>query len=447
MKQYTSNKQVEVVKNINLGNLLESSTASTIEGDKLHSFLVENFNNQKFSSLSSLLQVANHCNASKDTSMIKIGTSIVEKVNANLDSRLVYLIEALENAPWQSVNSLSKQLLEKAEEILAMESMEEKVNTIRSGALGVYKSVTPIVDWLHEAVKIKQENQLDENIYHRAYHPIVFIEEGMNGISNIKLGNKVFALHENNVVETVSSSPKFTYLSTIVEALKYDQVNECLVHTDEKLGVFKINESGIFRGEDAPMLLENFEQSSFIKEMTVLNEALSSNVNEAKRNNQIIDALLSVNHNFKSIVRADNILMVEALRNREKYALIVNENHTAHLATLSSMRYPNVLQSFGRIDEAIEELKYRTGYDASDFFIKSISEQNVYDEKDKLIAEQYNKIISELEQKETYVRSKINESRMNGQINKQKAFENSLIQIQSLIIEQRQNFSKQLKRP
>ena len=441
MKQHTIDQKIAVLQSINLGLLLENSKPMTIFGDNLKNLLVENHNKQNFNSISNMLSAASHCLASKDQNMIEIGNSIVEGMKSSLDARMIYCLESVQSNPTFEDNPLAVQLCEKLETILALESMEEKINSIRSGTLTSYKTVSTLVDFVHEAVQIKVDEEIVENVYTRAFHPIVFTEEGKNDEVFVKLSNKVFSIKGANVVETVSPSPKFSYLSSIIESLKYDSVKKAFIHVDEKLGEFKITESGIFRNTD--MIVENFDHSNFIKEMGILAESLGSNQAEISRNQQVVDGMLSMHHNYGNIALADNILIVENLRNHEKYSIIVNENSSAYVATLSSLRYPNTLQFFNRIDEALELVNKRSGYDASEFFAKYVAEQAQIDEKSSIIAEQYNTLIEELESREVQVVQKITEAKGEMKFNKVKALEESLVVIQSTILEQKQNFAKQ----
>jgi hypothetical protein len=447
MKQHTFNqsineKQLKIVESVNLGQLLESSKVTTINGDQVKNAIVENFNNQKLSTISTLIGAANHCVTSRDTSLVVLGNTILEKLNASLEAKLIYCLENVNNIIENSfsVNPLARQLSEKLESILEM-SNADQVNSIRSGSLSIYKTVTNLVDWIHESVAIKTK-EVSETVYHRAYNPIIFVEEGQNSDTFIKLGNKVFNFKNDTVVETVSPSPKFAYLSSIVEQLEYNHVKECFNVKDEQLGTFSINESGVRKGDDLT-INESFDPSAFIKEQSIIVSSISKNTNEAFRNNQVLDSMLSIHYNFDNIVKADNMLMVESLKNNEKFAIILNENQSAYLAVLSSLRYPNILTKFNRIDEAIEALKKHSGYDAKEFFIQAITEQNQLDQKSNMIAEKYNDIIAELEQREIDVKQKINEAKHNRQVNREKALTESLFIIQSAIIEQKQNFAKQ----
>lgn len=440
MKHHTIEKRVKVFESINLGQLLESTKATTIAGDKLHSFLVENHNSQKLNSVSAMLSVASHCAASKDANMINVGSVVVESIKDSIDARLIYCLESVLQLHTFDQNSLAKQLAERLETIIEMEDVNEQLNAIRSGALASFKTVTNLVDWVHEAAKVKTNEVVSEDVYHRAFHPITYIEEGQQNEIVLKLGNKVFAIGESFVHETVSTSPKFSYLSSIVENLTFDHNENVFIHTDEKLGQFKINESGVYRNTD--MIVEAFDQATFIKEMGIICESLSSNQNEAYRNQQVVDAMLSIQHNYSNIVLADNILMVENLRNNEKYAVIVANENASFVSTISSLRYPQTTVKFKRVDEAIEFVKQRSGFDGSEFFTKYISEQHASDASSTMISEKYNDILETLESKEQDIKNKITEAKSELRFNKVKVLEESLIMTQSLIIEQKQNFAK-----
>ncbi len=439
MKQHTLNKRLNILSDINLGQLLESSKPTTLTGDKLKTFLVENHNNQKFNSISGMLNVASNCLSSKDVSLINIGHTIIEAVSSNLDARLIYCLESAISNKYFEQNSLLVQLSEKLDELLIIESIDEKSTLLRSGVLSPYKTASNIVDWIHEAVQLKQTS-VNETVEHKAYNPIIFIDENASSIF-FRLANKVFAINENGLVETVSPNPKFAYLSSIVESLKYEHVSESFIYVDKKLGAFKINEQGIYRNDE--QLVETYEQTKFIKEMGVLVESLSNSQSELATNRSTIDAMLSVKENFSHLAFADNILMIEHLRLNEKYAIIINENKS-YVATLASLRYPTNLKQFNRIDEALDFVKKRTNYDASEFFTASLNEQSNHDEKSKLIADKYNDLIEELDAKKIDIKNRIVEHKKNLQFNKAKALESTLVIVESAIIEQKQNFSKQM---
>lgn len=441
MKHTTINRKIEILESINLGLLLENSKATTMSGDKLRTFIIENHASQQFNSITNMLTVASHCLASKDVAMIQVGTTILESIKSSIDARMIYCIESVQNAKTYDSNDFARQLTEKLEELIVLESVDEKLNSIRSGAISTFKTVSPVVDWVNEAAKITVEDMIDEGADVKAYHPVIFLENGRNEDFILRLANKVFSIKENSVTETVSPSSKFSYLSSIVEALTYNSAKNCFEHQDTVIGSFIINENGVFRPEE---INEEFDNQKFLKEMSMINESLSNTQNESVRNQQVIDGMLSIHHNYENIVLADNILMVENKRNNEKYGIIVTENNESYVATLTSLRYPNTIQKFHRVDEAIELIKSRCNYDASGFFVKYLAEQHSADEKDAYISEKYNDLIGELEAREAQVRSKINEAKSNLQFNKAEALTESLVMIQSTIIEQKQNFAKSL---
>jgi hypothetical protein len=262
MEQNILAKQSKVLSTINLGQLLESTKAITMSGEKLHAFISENFNNQVFNNVTNMLSVASHCLASKDSAMIDMGNSIVESIKGSIDARLFYCLETVQASSNNQFSQLSKQLSEKLQDIIAMESVDEQLSAIRSGNLSTFRTVTPLVDFVFEMAKVDVADQVTETIHHKAYHPIVFVEEGANSDIFLRLGNKVFNIKGNEVLETVSVSPKFTYLSSIVEALRFDHIKDCFVLETANLGSFVINEQGVFRNEEN-VVMENFNNSSF----------------------------------------------------------------------------------------------------------------------------------------------------------------------------------------
>lgn len=434
-------KRQEILQNIDFGSILESVKPSTIAGDKYLRSLIQFVNEGKANSISAVSGIASTClnQFRQDSAIFNIGESLVEKLNENIDPMIVYCYESIGRHVSEN-NILAIQLSKKLENIVVMESSKEKTAAIRSGMLAPYRSINESVSLLESSVSIKTE-QITETATHEAYNPIVYIER-VDENTYLRLGNNIFSMTEDNLSKTVSPSYKFNFMSSIVEELKWNDVEKAFVYTDNILGEFKINENSITRkSKDNETIFEN--NNDFVKHMSILTESLDNKRNANLANN-LFDSLISVKENFDNFVKADNVVIVENKYNHEKYALVILENSN-WVCTLQSVRYPNIVEKFDRIDSALETLKKKSGFSADGFVTEQLKQIEALDSNKKLIVESYSMLIESLNEKEQEILTAIDIAKRSNQPNKVAKLNESLLLTRAHLTEQKNNFSEKMK--
>lgn len=427
----------QILQKIDLGSILESVKPQTLAGDNYVKALATFINEGKANSITSISNIATQClnQFKNDVSIYGIGETLVEKLNENLDPMIVFCFESIQGK--LENNPLAKQLNEKLESLIVMESSKDKASAIRSGLLNPYKVVSESVGYLQSSVSIKTKESNVTTI-HEAYTPIIYIEN-INENAYAKLGNSVFILGDDKLTKTVSPTPKFSFMSSIVEELTWDEKETAFVYNESSLGKFLIKENQIDRVlDDKTTVFEH--DTEFVKHMSLITESFENKQNQIVTN-KMFDSLLSVKNNFDNFVMADNIIMVENKQNFEKYALVVMEN-ASFVCTLQSVRYPNIVEKFDRIDSALETLKKKSGYSADGFVTEKLKELDTVDTNKKLIVENYTEILESLVDKEQEILAAMEIARSCNQVLKLAKLNESLILVRGHITEQRNNFGE-----
>jgi hypothetical protein len=437
--------RAQILESVNIGQLLEGFKPSSMQGSTMKKNLVEAFNQERLNTVSGLAHIVYECNNLRhvDNNAFRLSEVISEKLGSSIKNQMVFCFESLGQMSETEITKSAKNTLEN---LIQLDESEIK-NKIRSGALNPYRSISS-VRFVIECTKIQNENHTDEAI-HEAYTPVSYVET-INENTYIRLGNKVIALNEHNLLLTKSPSTKFSYLSSVVEALQYNRENETFDIKHPALGEFMIGESGIQRKKLGSDEVLNESNEELIENLSMIIESKSSNAitrRQVAEQKEFVDALISLQENYDSIAQLDNSVVVENKQTKEKFALIVHEGKS-FVGTLKSTRFPNVFESFSNINEALSYLQKRSGYDAKQFFVHEVALFESLSEKHAIEAGALKSVVEKLEAKRTEIEKMIGEEKSieNPSIEKINMLKESLSQLNGMIVEQKQNLQEYLNK-
>lgn len=441
--QHIENARLQLMESVNIGQLLEEFKPSSMQGSTIKKTLIENFNSGKINSVQSLAHIVYECNELRhvDNNAFRLSETVSEKLASSIKNQMIFCFESLNKMSNTNITESAKNVLES---LIQLDESEIK-NKIRAGALNPYKSISS-VRFVIESTVIKSDDSEKGSIY-EAYTPVSYVES-INESTYIRLGNKVIALNENSLFLTKSPNTKFSYMSSIVEALKYNRENESFDIKHPDLGEFMIGEAGIQRkklGSDELLTESNQE---LIENLSLIIETKGSNAVTRRRileQKEFVDGLISLQENYDNIAQLDNSVVVDNKQTNEKFALIVHENK-AFVGVLKSTRFPNVFESFSNINEALNFMQKRSGYDAKQFFTHEVALFESLSEKQEIEAKALRNVVEKLEAKRGELETLISEekSAANPVNEKIQMFKESLSQLNGMIVEQKQNLQEYL---
>lgn len=428
--------KTQLIADMNIGNVVESYKPTSTQGIKLKKTLVQWVNEGILNHVQNVSSVIAQCDGLKhvDENAFFLAETLSNKLNSTIKYHVMFCLEQLMS---QRTNVIVENAISFLSDSLLLEDEQIK-NNIRSGALNTAKTI-PVIESLISACKIKTIEHSQTNI-HEAYHPVSYVET-VNENVFIRLGNSVLAINDKSVVNAKSPSSKFSFISTIVESMKWDNTSNSFAVDHSKWGKFIINEDFISRQKPGSEEIVESTSEELAQEFSlILEHASISSPNEAKYASQFIDSIIALHENYNSLALLDNCVIVENKLYNEKFAIIVNDN-SAHFNVLKSTRFPNVNEKFTNVHEALARMEQRSGYDASHFFNKEIS---ILEAKSKENLEKVNAtniIIESLKEKKREIETFILEEKKSAQPNveKIKKLNESCIEIESIIIEQRNN--------
>lgn len=434
--QIVENKKLEVLNQIDLGNLLENTRPETFRGQDTLKQLVERFNNKKDLTITEIAKISTICkNITEDVAIFNIGETISETLSSSLDSVLLYILEGIEYRV-DGGDRLAENLQEKAISILEMSTLKEKQTAVRNGMLNAFQTIHEGVGIVRKMCEIRTKTKHDTSIF-EAYNPIVYTEKGANNTTFLRLQGITFGINENAITQThVVPSQRFVNLSNAVSELKYDGKLNAFVYENRALGKFEINESFI-KHNDSVMYGSN---NDFSTKLGVIVESVSENQREKQVYRSVLESLLSVKMNFDSFVQCDNIAVIENKQNGDKFAVMVMEGGKSYFSVLKSARYPQTTNVFESTIDMLDFAKAKTGYDASKFFLGSVVTEKQHVEQTSAINENYDILINELGARRLVVENSIIEAKKEGvDITK---LEETLAVIDAIIIEQKENYKQ-----
>lgn len=432
MKNILETKQ-NVINAINIGSILENHKPTSINGQECVKNIIENFSNYS-NSVGGVLYMRGRLNqyAHVDKALYEMVTKIDEKLNENsFDVKLVYCHENLSTIKNTLATSTCK-VLEK----LASVDINEAKNQIRNGALNVGVGSFSVLSTIIEEAKLKLDDHQEIGEEFNVRTPITYVEES-NGSVYMRLGNKVYSiLPTSDVVESNSPSPKFSYISSVLENLvTYDNSDKTFVYKNENLKV-KIGEHNIKRFLDNKQVGVYENSVEFAKNMSFINESKNISTSQKSQLNEITDALISIKENFSDISQADNFLIIENKRTNEKFA-IGNVENKFHVIVLESLRVPNVMETFSTATQAVTDIYKKSKYDARGFFAENLM---LEEKQDQQAVKKYNtqkEIVEGIEEKIKRVDKYINEAHAEGNTRQVEALQKNKVDFQALLFEQK----------
>jgi hypothetical protein len=430
------NARQQLLDTLNLGTLIEEFTPLTMQGTSLKKQLVESFNAGNLSYVVALTEVI--ASSSKlnhlDSSVSKLTRRISESLEDSMSAKLVYCSEIVQS---MRPSTFNESLINQLDSLLVLED-SQIIQKIRSGVLNPYKSIH-VVGFVIESAAIKTENSVSTALV-ETFNPVTYTEENSHGV-HVRLHNSVYCISESSVRPTNSPSPKFTYLSSIVEGLSFNRENESFIAEHANLGRFEVSKDQIKHiTENNEFVYESTKafskQSSLIFESRQSKNSMSKAVIESEK--KWIDAIINIQENFENIALSDNILMVENIQRDEKFAFIVAEN-MFYVSTLKSNRLPNELESFSNVKEALKKLEKISGYNASLFVSEHLTVADNAAREIEAKASSLKTVIESLNEKHTEIVKLIKEEKSKEPKNEERLIKlNDALKVsEAFILEQR----------
>lgn len=423
-----------LLNSLDVGKIIESTEASTVKGTEIRSRIINQFESLS-DSVSGLMHIRE---AFSQYAPIDKGLyTIVEKIDEALidnsfEFKTIFCHESLSGSKDAMKIKASKNL----EEIMS-KNIDEAKASIRNGMFNGFISSLPMLSLLTEEAKIKTEELEDCNKF-EVTTPYSYVEESNSGLS-IRLGNKVFSIIGEKLIEAASPSPKFSYISSVVENLvKFNTDKQSFIYVDESQTI-EVNRQEIKRilGEN----VSTYETSSeFAKNMKLVVESNGSKSNLG----EIVDALISLKENYDNISKADNFILINKKTTNETFAAgKINDNHI--ILTLSSTRLPSMVENHDSAIEAIKSLNKKSGYDASSFFSDSLIKENKLIESKNAEYQERTSVVKTIEAKIDEIDNHIREARNAGNIEREESLLKNRSVAESLLIEQKTEISKLFK--
>jgi len=285
---------------------------------------------------------------------------------------------------------------------------------------------------------------------HEAYVPVSYVEQ-VNENTFVRLGNNVLAIGRNGIQLASSPNTKFSFLSSVVEAMEYDNVNESFGVTHRELGTFTINEHSITRktanAEDKETVYESAE--AMVTSLNMIVETKANNTFNRKKINeqkQFIDSMLALKENLSSVFELDNSVVVENKNTRERFAMIIHEGKT-FVGVLQSNRLPNIFERCQNINEGLTLLHKRSGYNAMKFFSDQVEIHETLSKKQQKEATALRNVIETLSNKEDEIKEALTEAKSAKFPRKEKIdmLNGALAKTKSIILEQRTNLQSYIE--
>ena len=400
-----------ILENVNLGTIIENFEPISMQGTALKKSLVESLNDKKLFTITALTDVIVECNALRhiDSNAFVVAESVTNAIKDSMKAKIVYCFETLGTRQ----NSLTENLKAKLEQLVILEDAEI-INSIRSGSLMPYRSIGA-VNFLIESVKLDTDES-STSAMHEAYHPVSYYEINEADTTFVRLHNRVIGMKENLIFEANSPSPKFSFMSSIVESMTWSPDSEAFLVEHAELGTFTVSENMITRkAKGSDEIVESSDAKAFVSELSMIVEAKANNsisrnvLNEQKH---FIDAIVAIKENINHIALTDNIVIVETKASGDKFALIVNENvGGAAVCTLKSNRLPNILEQFGDIRNALKVLESKSGFNATSFVTDKLQVLESADAQKVSNANAMKSVVEALIAKETSIIAMITEAK------------------------------------
>lgn len=435
-----NNERLTIIQSLKINEALNNFNPQSMASSDLKKQVTEKLDNGELTSITSIIDIISECNAIKNTDdkAFEFYETLTQGLNETIKTKVVFVYEELST---MRQTNLTKQLLVKLDEMVGMES-EQIEEAIRSGALTAYRTFQPI-QLLTESVK-RVTADIEEGSNFIAYRPVSFFEH-IDDNTYLRIGNQVLSVNENNVAFANSPNTKFTYITSVMESMDWNAEKREFKSEYKGFGEFTVNENSIIRKTaDSEKIYES--KSELMKDTSMIIEGMGNNSfdrREKQYKKQYIDSLLAIQENWSNIAILDSFVVVENRRNKEQYTMFVYEGNT-FVGILKSNRYPNTFTKVEDINEGLNLLMKRSGYNAQQFFLEHVEQFNTISEKNTEKALAYRGLLEELDKKEQEVQDKIKDERGkdNPSKDKLKKLDEVLSKLTALIIEQTNNLSK-----
>lgn len=427
ISQNLQNIQTTLLRDIRFTRIVENMEPSTINGKHVKNSLVSYINENKINSITSIVNSLNYINTSSsfDNSILKASEEITERLNnESFLTKLVYVAENIDNS---KQSEFAKAALSKLDKLSSVR-LDEAFEMIRNGYLNQFCSTYPLVNLLINEAKIKSTNCNESSSSYQTYNPNT-IKTNKNTF--VKIRGKVYAFNDKNVVESSCPSEQFNYLSSILNEVKYNKYSNSFVFEHDAIGVVNATATSLELNEHS-YNLENVAT----KCKQIFESKYYNNPRLEKLSKQLIDGCVLLAEHLNEVKTLDNVCVVENTQTGDVFAMFkLPEN--VYVATVESVRYPQILEAFTNPSDAVEYLKKRTGYDASEFLAENIAEY-VFSENKKttFVSEQLN-IVNTIQSKVNEIENLLVEANSNNNYEQAAELKKILEDANALLIEQK----------
>lgn len=385
-----NNQQSKFLMTILPVDMLKKSKPTSVSGvafkESWVKYLNENGSNFTFNAANSFLKGASALTVS-DFAVKEMYDYVINTMRSEpFTAKLSIIAENTMN----SNDALSKSLFERIESLLALEESEIKTK-LANGILDSFKSMYGISDIISEASSDRVVTPTDSV---NVYTPISYMVESDKNVI-CRIGRYVLNVNESGISQCNVPSDRFAYLSSIVEYVKFDKVEEAFT-IDTNFGSYKITESGLFMNNEAITLEAFMSKSKVVIESKATNNALSRSLVETDK--RIADAIISLVENFDDIIQLTNARVAENTRFDEKVIIMSHKNDHVIMVE-SSKRYPTSFTKYKTITEAVERFKVLTSTDVSEAFSAELRTAAAASEKSAQMIDEHNKVISAIQEK------------------------------------------------
>lgn len=427
LSTHISNIRENVLRNIGFSQVVENMQPKTINGNDVKTYLVEAVNAGKFCTVSAILNGLNVINGGSqfDNALMHASENITEQLNEHsFNAKLVHVAECIDSSKH---NEFAKAALTKLD-ALAQMSVNEALESIRSGYLTQFVATYPQVKLLIDESAIKTSATNESTADYAVKSPFTITS---NKGTFVKIHNKIYGFNNTNVVETSAPSEQFNYLTSVLNEVNYDDLDKSFTFEHQAIGTVKATSHSIELNESA-YSINNFSKQA----KRMLESKYYNNPRLESLSKQLIDGCVMLAEHLNDVTKVDNVIVVDKVATNETFAMFKLPSAT-YVATVKSVRYPQVLEAFENPNDAITFLKKRSGYDATEFLAEILATFNEHSkEQSAFISEQLD-IVNAIQSKVQEIENMLVEAKTSGNIEQTKELQHILEDANALLIEQK----------
>ena len=299
-------------------------------------------------------------------------TTLTESINNKINAvTIAHLCESLSNRD----NAIANTTVNAIDSVILESEIAIGVSVL-SGELSKFKN--NYVDLRNIESKVIQENaktmnKVETNDF-ALYSPMSYVTE-MNGANIVRVENSIFAITENDIIQTNSPSELFIALSESAKAIQFD-VESGIGSLETALGKLIIENKTLKRDVDGVV--------SVVENASIINEYASAVANHQIQKTELnkLDCVIAVVENIDDYKVLKNFKVVKNNLTRD-IGVIIEHSNVIYCGVLESNRSMKSFSRYTTIVEAITYLKNTIGVDATPMYEDSINAEREFCENKK----------------------------------------------------------------